>query len=316
MKLLIADDDRVSCLKLASLLEKWGYEVLACENGNEAWERVQEKDSPSILILDWMMPGLSGLDICRKVREQAREPYTYILLLTSRTDKDDIIQGMDAGADDYITKPFYPHELEVRLRAGQRIVGLNRELLAARNALKEQASRDALTGLLNRRAIMERLDQEMVRRTRQGKGLCVGIMDIDHFKKVNDTYGHNVGDEVLLGTAQRIQAALRPYDSIGRYGGEEFLIIMADTSCDETYKHFERLRRTLADLPLETGKGPIAITASFGVGMSGSDQSIEPEQLIGIADIALYKAKERGRNRVEVEEGGSRPAEQQPKKTC
>jgi len=300
MRLLVADDDRISLLKLVNMLEKWGYDVVACENGTEAWEFIQQEDSPDILVLDWMMPGLNGLDICRKVRELARESYCFILLLTSRNEKEDVIQGMDAGADDYITKPFYPHELEVRLRAGRRIVELNRELLKTRNALQEQATHDSLTGLLNRSAIMDRLSSEMERRRRQGKSLCVGLMDIDHFKQVNDTHGHNAGDDVLKATAKRILSALRPYDAFGRYGGEEFLVILSDCDCEDTYRHFERLRKCLADKAMETCKGPISITASFGIGSASPDKHVEPEELIGIADRALYRAKDNGRNRVEV----------------
>jgi diguanylate cyclase (GGDEF)-like protein len=248
-----------------------------------------------------MMPGLSGLEICRKVRENPAEPYTFILLLTSRNEKDDVVQGMNAGADDYITKPFYPHELQVRLRAGERIVNLNRELLDTRNELEKQATHDSLTGLLNRPAILERLNIEMERRKRQQKSVCVGIMDIDHFKNVNDTYGHNAGDQVLQETAKRIQSALRPYDSFGRYGGEEFLIIMSDCDCADMSKHYDRLRECLAKQPIETTEGPVEITASFGVGVTTTSQDIEPEALINIADKALYRAKDKGRNRVEIE---------------
>ncbi len=301
MRLLVAEDDRISLLKIVSMLEKWGYDVVACENGLQAWERIQKEDGPNLLLLDWMMPGLNGLDVCRKVRALAREPYCYILLLTSRREKNDIIRGMDAGADDYITKPFSPHELKVRLRAGQRIVDLNRELFETRNALKEQATHDSLTGLFNRPAILEHLTTEMDRRKRQHKNVCVGIMDIDHFKMVNDTYGHHVGDQVLQGTAERIHSALRSYDSFGRYGGEEFLIIMTDCDCEDTTKHFERLRRCLAEKAMQTSKGLVSITSSFGVGVTQPGVDIDPETLIGIADKALYRAKSKGRNRVEVE---------------
>jgi diguanylate cyclase (GGDEF)-like protein len=237
-------------------------------------------------------------------KKTADEPYSFILLLTSKNEKDDVIEGMNAGADDYITKPFYPHELQVRLRAGQRIVDLNRELINAKNALKKQATHDSLTGLLNRPAIIERLNQEMERRKRYQQNLCVGIMDIDHFKNVNDTYGHNVGDQVLKSTAERIHSALRPYDSFGRYGGEEFLIIMSDCDCDDMSKHYDRLKECLAGQPIETSKGPLSITASFGVGITPTGQDIDPEALIGIADKALYRAKNKGRNRVELEFAG------------
>lgn len=301
MRILIAEDDHVSRLKLESFLTKWDYRVIACENGEEAWKRIAREDSPSLVILDWMMPGLSGLDICRKIREMNREPYTYILLLTSRNQKEDIITGMEAGADDYITKPFYPHELKVRLRAGSRIVELNRKLFEAKNDLKRQATHDALTGLWNRPAIMDHLTAEMERSLREGKGQCAAIMDIDHFKNINDSYGHKAGDQVLEEMARRLASSLRPYDMIGRYGGEEFLIIIAGHNCAESRHHVERLRQCLADKPMETQSGPISVTASFGIAIQPPGKAVTPDALINAADQALYRAKANGRNRVELE---------------
>lgn len=300
MKVLIADDDRISRLKLSGMLEKWGYEVVACENGKEAWEAMQAEDAPRVLILDWMMPVMDGLQVCREVRSLNKEPYVYILLLTSRTNKEDIVRGMEAGADDYITKPYYPHELEVRLRAGRRIVSLNLELLEARNALHQQATHDSLTGLLNRAAVLGELEKEIQRCKRQKKNFCAAIMDIDHFKEVNDTYGHLTGDEVLKAISDRILAVLRPYDILGRYGGEEFLIIMTDCDCDNITHQYERLRTALEGKPFETSKGTLSITASFGVGVVPAMSKIEMDSLIAAADNALYDAKNKGRNRVEV----------------
>lgn len=300
MKILIADDDRVSRQKLAGMLKKWGYEILACQDGEEAWQAMQKDDAPSLLILDWMMPGLDGLEVCRKVRSLNREPYVYMLLLTSRNEKDDIVRGMEAGADDYITKPYYPHELEVRLRAGRRIVDLNMELLETRNALHLQATHDSLTGLLNRGAVLEELTKEIQRSKRQQENFCAAIMDIDHFKQVNDTYGHLVGDQVLRGAANRLLSILRPYDILGRYGGEEFLVIMAGCECDNIEGRYERLRAALAEKPIETTRGDIQITASFGVGIVKASAVTETDALIAAADSALYDAKREGRNRVAI----------------
>ncbi len=301
MKVLVADDDRITRLKLVAILEKWGYEVIACEDGLEAWEIIEQEDSPSLLMLDWMMPGMSGPEICRKVRELGRVPYCFIIMLTSKNEKEDIVKGIEAGADDYVTKPFYPHELKVRLRAGQRIVELNRELFEARNALEEQATHDALTGLWNRPAIMDHLVREMDRNSREKKGQCVCLMDIDKFKLVNDTYGHKVGDQVLIEVARRLETSLRPYDMVGRYGGEEFVIIIAGCACDETKNQVERLRKALADEPFATDAGDIPITASFGIGIMDNKHSASADTLVSVADKSLYKAKANGRNRIEVE---------------
>jgi diguanylate cyclase (GGDEF)-like protein len=301
MKILIADDDRISRRKLAGMLKKWGYEVSSSADGNEAWLAMQESDAPQVLILDWMMPGMDGLEVCRKVRSLNREPYVYILLLTSRNEKEDIVRGMEAGADDYITKPYYPHELEVRLRAGRRIVELNIALLEARNALHLQATHDSLTGLLNRAAALEKLDGEVHRCKRKHENFCAAIMDIDHFKEVNDTYGHIIGDEVLRGTATRLLGTLRPYDILGRYGGEEFLIIMSGCEGGNVLQRYERLRAALAEKPFATSKGNISITASFGIGIVMSGTKTETDTLIAAADQALYAAKKKGRNRVEIQ---------------
>lgn len=302
MKVLIAEDDQVSRMKLENLLSKWDYTVLSCLDGNEAWDHIQQESCPSLLVLDWMMPGPDGPELCRRVRAMNREPYTYILLLTSRNDKEDVVLGIEAGADDFLTKPFYPHELKVRLRAGARIVELNNKLIEARNALREQATHDSLTGLWNRPAIMERLTAEMERSRRWNREHCLVMLDIDHFKRINDTLGHRAGDQVLREFADRLRRALRPYDMLGRYGGEEFLIVISDSDRDGTRQQAERLRHCLEAQPILTDGGPVQVTASFGVGtaMAGSHPSLAG--LINAADKALYQAKANGRNRVEVVE--------------
>lgn len=300
MKILIADDEPISRLKLASMLQNWGYEVVACTDGLESWEKIQAADCPDLLILDWMMPGLDGPELCRKIRQLNKEPYTYVLLLTARNESEDIIEGMDAGADDYITKPFSPHELKVRLRAGRRIIELTQELMATRDILHRQATYDNLTGLLNRPAILERLRLEITRRQRHRQRMWVILLDIDHFKKVNDTHGHQVGDEVLRETAHRLTASLRPYDNLGRYGGEEFLIVTEMFDSEGFPAFTERLRHHLSDQPFLTSAGPLTVTASFGVGIIAENIPFEPEALIALADGALYRAKHNGRNRVEM----------------
>ncbi len=308
MKILIADDSIVSRHLLEATLRKWGYEVVVACDGEEALTLLQRDDAPALAILDWMMPGMTGLEVCRRVRQRAREPYTYILLLTSKSQKEDLIEGMEAGADDYITKPFDQHELQVRLRAGTRLVDLQAELLSAREALREQATKDSLTHLWNRSSIFDILCRELARGQRECVPVGVVMVDLDHFKNVNDNFGHFAGDAVLCEAARRMQNGIRQYDSIGRYGGEEFLILL--TGCDEetSLSQAERLRKQLAQVQMSLNETSLNISASFGVTTALPGQPWTPEELIHKADEALYMAKRRGRNRVEFLSYDSRPA--------
>src|ERR1700691_1265078 len=233
MRILIADDSIVSRHLLDATLRKWGYEVVVACDGLEAWNYLQAEEAPKLAILDWVMPGLTGPEVCRRVREHAqdKESYTYILLLTSKSLKEDLIEGMEAGADDYVTKPFDQHELKVRLRAGTRIIDLQRELIAAKDELREQATKDFLTRIWNRSSILDILQRELVRGTRENRPVGVVLADLDRFKNVNDSFGHFAGDALLREFSRRMQTSMRAYDSIGRYGGEEFLIVLP--GCDE-----------------------------------------------------------------------------------
>ena len=300
MKILVADDSIVSRHLLDATLRRWGYEVVVACDGNEAWQILQQKDAPSVAILDWMMPGFTGLEVCRMTRQQAREPYTYILLLTSKTLKEDLIEGMEAGADDYITKPFDQHELKVRLRAGTRLVDLQAELLSAREALREQATKDWLTKVWNRSSILDLLTRELARSERESRPVGLVVVDLDHFKSVNDTFGHFAGDAVLREAAVRMLAAIRQYDSVGRYGGEEFLILLP--GCDEqaTCSLAERVRAQIAKDGVAAGETILNLTASFGATSVMARQGITAEDLIRKADEAMYLAKRLGRNRVEL----------------
>jgi diguanylate cyclase (GGDEF)-like protein len=300
MKILIADDDPLYRRLIKKSLLKWEYEVIECGDGTEAWKKIKAKNAPNLLILDWVMPGIDGVDICRRVRELDRDSYTYILLVTSKNKKEDIILGMEAGADDYINKPFYPHELKVRLRAGRRIVQMNTELVKARNSLHKMATVDALTGIWNRRMILDALKVEMDRSIRKKIPLSVALMDIDFFKRVNDTYGHLAGDQVLCETVNRVRSKLRSYDSIGRYGGEEFLIFFQDCSMDNAWKQAERILSFVSKKPMNTSEGIIPVTISIGICVLNKGKKIDMEPLIKLTDEALYRAKKNGRNRVEI----------------
>jgi diguanylate cyclase (GGDEF)-like protein len=237
----------------------------------------------------------------------AREPYQYIILLTGRTEAQDLVEGMEAGADDYLTKPFNAQELRVRLRAGMRILRLQSELLATREALRQQATHDALTGLLNRGAIIEMLDREAARMERARQPLAVLLADFDEFKRFNDTYGHMAGDVILREGAQRMKGVIRGYDALGRYGGEEFLMVMPASDAQMARSQAERLREAIAAQPFETCGRLLRVTCSVGVACATNPEPATVSALVQDADVALYSAKRHGRNRVEVFPEGARP---------
>ena len=300
MRILIADDSIVSRHLLDATLRKWGYDVVVACDGNEAWAMLQQEGAPKIAILDWVMPGMTGTEVCRRVRimQQESNLYTYIVLLTSKSQREDLIEGMESGADDYLTKPFDQHELKVRLRPGTRIIELQKELVAAKDELREQATKDFLTRIWNRSSILDILERELVRGARENRPVGVVLADLDHFKLVNDTYGHFAGDAVLREFARRVNSTIRSYDSIGRYGGEEFLIVLP--GCDEalTRKHAERIREAMALEPMSFTEESRLVTCSFGATAGIPDANTLQETLIRIADDALYEAKRQGRNRV------------------
>jgi two-component system cell cycle response regulator len=300
VKILIADDSIVSRHLLEATLRKWGYDVTVACDGAEALQVLEREDAPALIILDWMMPGMTGLEVCQKIRQRGSEPYIYILLLTSKSQKEDLIEGMDAGADDYITKPFDQNELQVRLRAGTRLVDLQAQLLKAREDLREQATRDSLTHLWNRNSILEALSRELARAAREASPLGVVIVDLDHFKHINDNHGHPAGDAVLREAARRMQSSVRQYDSVGRYGGEEFLILLPNCGAADSYSQAERLRKQLTQTDICFNDTSLRITASFGVTAAIPGAPWTPEGLVRKADEALYVAKNSGRNRVEI----------------
>lgn len=297
MKLLIADDDITSRTILDAVSRKWGYEPVLAEDGEAAWEILQQEDAPRLLLLDWMMPKLDGLQLCKRIREIETSDPPYIILLTARTETEDIVAALEAQANDHIAKPFDNGELQARLSVGKRMLDLQSELNSTKEALFIQATRDVLTGLLNRGAVMEALDREMERARRQRQCLSIGLCDIDHFKRVNDNHGHLAGDEVLRGVANRISNTLRPYDHVGRYGGEEFLLVMAG-EVEQILDPFERIRNAVADLPIAANGDELSVTLSCGIARFEPPQyGLDANALIGAADDALYHAKETGRNR-------------------
>jgi diguanylate cyclase (GGDEF)-like protein len=274
-----------------------GHEVTAVSDGPSAVIALARDDALRLAIVDWMMPGADGLEVCRAVRDGSG-PYVYLILLTAREGSENMVEALDAGADDFVTKPFNAAELRARLRAGARVLDLQENLLKAQEALRAEAARDSVTGLWNRGMIEEQLRREVRRAKHERRPLAVLLADIDHFKKVNDTRGHAAGDEVLQQTANRIKLALRDYDFVGRYGGEEFLVVLP--GCDEALARMvgERIREKLSESPMRTGEHCLTVTASIGLAWTATAEE-QPAALVAAADAALYRAKAKGRDRLE-----------------
>jgi two-component system cell cycle response regulator len=300
MRILIADDESVSRRMLQGMLEKWGYEVIAVQDGDEAWGKLKLPEAPRIALLDWMMPGQNGVDVCRTLRKQRPEPYTYILLLTAKDAKESVVEGLESGADDYLTKPFNPQELKARIRVGLRLLELEDNLVQAREMMRFKATHDTLTGVWNRGAILETMEREVWRSRREGISLGVLMLDLDHFKSVNDNYGHLAGDAVLREITKRMQSDVRPYDAVGRYGGEEFLVLLPGCNREVTMSTAERIRKIICVAPIETATGSLKMTTSIGAVATGDWPQNSPSQILQMADSALYRAKEEGRDRTVV----------------
>ncbi|MBX7259985.1 MAG: diguanylate cyclase [Candidatus Hydrogenedentes bacterium] len=307
MRILIAEDDATSRVVLSGVLAKQGHEVVTAVNGVEALRALQGPDAPQLAILDWVMPELTGVEVCSRVRAQPTERPPYIIMLTSKDAKADVVAGLDAGADDYLAKPYDAGELRARVSVGTRLIELRESLLEARNALAHEATHDPLTGALNRRAVTETIARELSRSNRhlqkENWGLSVGICDVDHFKKINDTMGHGVGDEVLCELSRRLTKSVRAHDTVGRFGGEEFVVVASGIGEDYQFDFYERLRREVADVPFATNAGLVRVTLSIGASAANENQTMD--EVLSAADTALYRAKAQGRNCVCIMKQGT-----------
>jgi diguanylate cyclase (GGDEF)-like protein len=298
MKVLVADDDLGSRLLAQAAVQALGHDCVSAADGTQAWSMFLEL-SPDVLITDRDMPGLDGVALCRQIRDQQLDQYTYIVLLTGHGDPQDVLSGMRAGADDYVTKPLNPLDLEARLLAAQRVTTLHAELDSIRRQLREQARTDPLTGLRNRLGLTDELNLLHQVSDRYDRSYCLAMCDIDSFKPYNDTYGHVAGDRALRTVSSTIVGTLRAVDRVYRYGGEEFLVLLAEQTLPEGVLVMERVRRAVMDLALEHANGDFGVlTVSTGVVACGADRRISSEQLIAEADEALYEAKASGRNQV------------------
>ena len=294
LRVLIAEDDTVTRLILKHWIQQWGYETVVVENGSDAWSVLQEDRPPEVVIVDWAMPGIDGIELCRRLRDKSRPYYHYILMVTANAEERDVVHALESGADDCIGKPFGSAELRARLLVASRILALQNELIHAREELRVQSMRDGLTGLWNRAAFLDLFQRELKRAKRKNGHTGLLLLDLDNFKQINDTYGHLAGDEVLGEVARRLCDNVRSYDLVGRYGGEEFFIALPGSNREVLRERAETIRKSICCEPIHVSRGDVSITLSVGAAVASGEQSIS--EVLAIADVGLYKAKDSGRN--------------------
>jgi diguanylate cyclase (GGDEF)-like protein len=298
MIILLAEDSAFYRRMIAKHLNEWGFDFVDARDGKEAWKVLVQQDGPKLALLDWVLPEIEGIEICRRLRSRPEgAPYTYTVLLTAKNQQKEMLEAMDAGADDFLSKPFDPAELKARLLAGKRIVELQQKLVSTNDALHFAASHDFLTRVWNRGEIIGFLRREMVRSRRSSTPLGVVMVDVDKFKQINDTLGHQAGDCVLRELAKRFSGNLREYDGVGRYGGEEFLLIVPGCDLATTIRRANEIRTMIANEPVVSESKATTVTVSMGVAVSDGSETVE--SLLHRTDTALYRAKSNGRNRVE-----------------
>ena len=305
MRILIADDCSTTLAILRQNLTDWGYNPVVAEDGQTALQWLRSADGPRLAILDWSLPKLEGPSVCREIREQQSSRYTYVIFLAVRDGENDLIEVLESGADDFVTKPFSARELKQRVRAGKRIVELQDRLLKSQRKLRMMSTHDELTGVFNRGAILGQLGQELERSQRNSRHLSLLMLDVDHLKSIHDSFGHWVGDEALREVAERLKHTMHSYDSVGRYGEEEFSIILPETDLPHAVVVAERLRSCISDQPFVTESRSLDVTASVGVASTSPDVD-DRKTLIQAADKALYRAKSDGRNCTRISLAGGK----------
>src|SRR5271163_372652 len=299
MQALVVDDSAIYRKLIGDHLRSWGFEVTLAECGSAAWTLLQQPQSPKLVLLDWVLPDLDGIELCKRIRKAGSTgPYVYVILLTSKEGRQNMLDAMQAGADDFLAKPFDELELKARLLVGKRILDLQEELVSARESMRHAATHDSLTGLMNRGEIVAMLERELERARREHHPLSVILVDIDHFKSVNDTLGHLFGDEALREVGRRLRSQLRIYNGVGR-NGEEFLLVLPNCDLPNAMLRADELREMISRAPVLCSGEERLITMSMGVAVSASDRKNEVEVLLKEADLGLYEAKEKGRNRTE-----------------
>ncbi|HEY1676598.1 MAG TPA: diguanylate cyclase [Candidatus Sulfotelmatobacter sp.] len=296
--ILLAEDSPIYRRLIEKQLRDWGLSYVLVEDGKQAWKLLSGKGAPRLAVLDWVLPEIDGVEICRRLRMASTEAsYTYTILLTAKSERKEMLEAMNAGADDFLAKPFDPAELKARLLVGKRIVDLQQKLVATNRALQFAACHDFLTGLWNRAEIINFLRRELERARRDRTPVGLVLADVDHFKTINDKLGHESGDSVLKAVGECLTSCLRSYDGVGRYGGEEFLLVIPGCDLEITVRRANQIREIVANTPISAGPKTSQVTISMGVVVA--EGSCDVERLIHRADLALYQAKSKGRNRVE-----------------
>lgn len=298
----MVEDSAIDRRKVAGYLKDWGLDHVIVGTGTEAAEILAQPDPPTMALLDWVLPGIDGIELCRRIRALGvNGTYIYTVMLTTKNRKQDLLTAMEAGADDYLSKPVNADELRARIQVGKRILDLQQ-------SLKFAASHDVLTGLMNRGEILEAVQKEFSRSGREGRPAVVILADIDHFKKINDSMGHHAGDIVLKEVSRRLKMDLRPYDTVGRYGGEEFLLILPGCDLRVGTRRANEIRALVSKGEIKTAFGSATPTVSMGVTVTSSGDDHTVTDLLHQADVAMYRAKKNGRNRVEVFAGSASAA--------
>ncbi len=307
MKILVSQVDSLARGMLESVLSRWGHQVVLAQDGTEALDKLKEQGGPSLAIMDRTMPGLDGLQVCQQVRESPAGPHIFLLLVIKKGQEQDVVEGLKAGADDFLTTPLNTDELMIRLRIAKRILDLQEELKRAQEAIGYQTTHDPLTGLANRAEVVDTLRRELARVRREGSHMAIILGEVDSFQDINDHHGYAAGDAVLRETARRVRSVVRPYDTIGRYGGEEFLVVAPSCDAKAALTQADRLRATVAqggmDLS-EWGKFSAGqssrIPVTLSLGLAVGDKVTEPQIFLRAVETALRRAKKAGKNRVDT----------------